>query len=63
MQPRGIAIALMAAIKGYKYIITLSEKMSLEKKQILQALGARVVGKWPAYRSSLQIQFSALPDA
>ncbi|EER25665.1 Cystathionine beta-synthase, putative [Coccidioides posadasii C735 delta SOWgp] len=39
----GIAIALMAAIKGYKCIITLSEKMSLEKEQILHALGARVV--------------------
>ncbi|KAK2764554.1 hypothetical protein FQN54_009249 [Arachnomyces sp. PD_36] len=39
----GIAIALMAAIKGYKCIITLSEKMSSEKEQILIALGARVV--------------------
>lgn len=40
---RGIAIALLAAIKGYKCIITLSEKMSLEKEQILHALGAQVV--------------------
>ncbi|KAK1148451.1 hypothetical protein N8T08_009454 [Aspergillus melleus] len=39
----GIAIALMAAIKGYKCIITLSEKMSQEKEQILLALGAQVV--------------------
>ncbi|KAA8649344.1 hypothetical protein EYZ11_009853 [Aspergillus tanneri] len=39
----GIAIALMAAIKGYKCIIVLSEKMSLEKEQILRALGASVV--------------------
>ncbi|KZF23608.1 putative cystathionine beta-synthase [Xylona heveae TC161] len=39
----GIAIALMAAIKGYICIITLSEKMSLEKEQILQALGAKAV--------------------
>ncbi|OJJ46447.1 hypothetical protein ASPZODRAFT_66185 [Penicilliopsis zonata CBS 506.65] len=39
----GIAIALMAAIKGYKCIITLSEKMSLEKERVLKALGARVV--------------------
>lgn len=43
-QCRGIAIVLMAAIKGYKCIITLSEKMSLEKEQILKALGAKVVG-------------------
>lgn len=33
----------MAAIKGYKCIIVLSEKMSLEKEQILRALGADVV--------------------
>ncbi|KAJ5113963.1 hypothetical protein N7456_002497 [Penicillium angulare] len=39
----GIAIALLAAIKGYKCIITLSEKMSLEKEQILNALGAKVI--------------------
>ncbi|OJJ37050.1 hypothetical protein ASPWEDRAFT_738161 [Aspergillus wentii DTO 134E9] len=37
----------MAAIKGYKCIITLSEKMSLEKEKILHALGARV-GRTPA---------------
>lgn len=39
----GIAIALLAAAKGYKCIITLSEKMSKEKEQILNALGTRVV--------------------
>ncbi|KAL6230520.1 hypothetical protein BDW75DRAFT_234347 [Aspergillus navahoensis] len=39
----GIAIALMAAVKGYNCIIVLSEKMSLEKEQILHALGASVV--------------------
>ncbi|KAJ6010302.1 hypothetical protein N7451_001714 [Penicillium sp. IBT 35674x] len=39
----GIAIALMAAIKGYKCIIALSEKMSLEKEQNLKILGAKVV--------------------
>lgn len=33
----------MAAVKGYKCIIVLSQKMSLEKEQVLHALGARVV--------------------
>jgi cystathionine beta-synthase len=33
----------MAAVKGYNCIIVLSEKMSLEKEQILHALGASVV--------------------
>ncbi|KAF2676853.1 cystathionine beta-synthase [Lentithecium fluviatile CBS 122367] len=39
----GIAIALMAAVKRYKCIIILSEKMSMEKEQILCMLGTRVV--------------------
>ncbi|CAG8055526.1 unnamed protein product [Penicillium nalgiovense] len=42
-QHSGIAIALIAGIKGYKCIITLSEKIFLEKEQILHALGAQVV--------------------
>lgn len=29
---RGIAIALIVVIKGYKYIIILSKKISLEKE-------------------------------
>lgn len=33
----------MAVIKGYKCIIVLSEKISLEKEQILRALGADIV--------------------
>jgi cystathionine beta-synthase len=33
----------MAAVKGYNCIITLPEKMSLEKEQILKALGAKVI--------------------
>lgn len=40
---RGIAIALIAAIKGYECIITVPGKTSLEKEQVLHALGAKVV--------------------
>lgn len=36
----GIGIALAAAVKGYKCIITLPEKMSTEKTDVLKALGA-----------------------
>ena len=39
----GQGIALAAAVKGYKCIITMPEKMSKEKQIALEALGARIV--------------------
>ena len=39
----GIGLALAAAIKGYKMIITMPEKMSKEKEVVLKALGAQIV--------------------
>ncbi|KAF4555501.1 Cystathionine beta-synthase-like protein [Elsinoe fawcettii] len=39
----GIGLALVGAVKGYKVIITLPEKMSPEKVAVLRALGAEVV--------------------
>ena len=38
----GIGIALAAAVKGYKVIITMPEKMSREKQVVLEALGAKI---------------------
>ena len=39
----GIGMALAAAVKGYKMIITMPEKMSKEKEVVLKALGAEIV--------------------
>jgi cystathionine beta-synthase len=39
----GIGLALTAAVKGYRCIIVLPEKMSKEKVDVLRALGAEIV--------------------
>lgn len=39
----GIGMALAAAVKGYRMIITMPEKMSHEKEVVLKALGAEIV--------------------
>ncbi|XP_048874011.1 cystathionine beta-synthase b [Brienomyrus brachyistius] len=39
----GIGLALAAAIKGYRCIIVMPEKMSMEKVDVLRALGAEIV--------------------
>lgn len=39
----GAALAMIAAVKGYKCIITMPDKMSEEKKNLVRAFGAQVV--------------------
>jgi cystathionine beta-synthase len=39
----GIGLALAAAIKGYRMIITLPQKMSQEKVDVLKGLGAEII--------------------
>ena len=56
----GVGLALACAIKGYRCVIVLPEKMSAEKVTTLKALGAKVIrtpteAAWDDPRSNIQV--------
>src|SRR5512137_1818602 len=39
----GIALAMAAAMRGYKMILVMPENMSIERRQVMRAFGAEIV--------------------
>ncbi len=39
----GIGLAMIAAVKGYKIILVMSEAMSIERQKVMRAFGAKIV--------------------
>src|SRR5216117_711834 len=58
----GLGLAMVAAIKGYRAVFTMPDKMSREKIDLLKALGARVVVTPTGSRRSTRIHTTGSPS-
>jgi cysteine synthase A len=55
----GIALALVAAARGYPFVAVMPESFSVERRQIMRAYGAKVVLTPAAERASGAVRFAA----
>jgi len=55
----GIALAMVCAAKGYRFVATMAESFSVERRKIMRALGARVILTPAAERGSGMVRRAA----
>ena len=55
----GIALAMVAAAKGYPFVATMADSFSVERRQIMRAMGAKVILTPAAERSTGMVRLAA----
>ena len=55
----GIALAMVCAAKGYKFVATMAESFSIERRKIMRALGAKVILTPAAERGTGMVRLAA----
>ena len=54
----GIALAMVAAAKGYPFVATMAESFSIERRKLMKALGAKVILTPAAERASGMVRLA-----
>ena len=55
----GIALAMVAAAKGYSFVATMADSFSVERRKIMRAMGARVILTPAAERGTGMVRLAA----